>query len=73
MNPAPGQKFVAAAGLAVTAMMVLMKIVPAIPGLFSAYEWLALGAWALIGAALGWRERKTLNTSGPEVTTSVSR
>jgi CHASE2 domain-containing sensor protein len=40
--------------------MILMKIVPAIPGHFSAYEWLALGVWSLLGLALGWRERKVM-------------
>ena len=36
--------------------MILMKIVPFVPGHFSGYEWLALGIWL----ALGWlssRER----------------
>jgi hypothetical protein len=30
--------------------MMLMKIVPAIPGHFTEYEWLALGMWILLGA-----------------------
>jgi hypothetical protein len=30
--------------------MMLMKIVPAIPGHFTVYEWLALGIWILLGA-----------------------
>src|SRR5436189_257688 len=48
---------VAAIGVAVGLGMILMKIVPAIPGHFSGYEWLALAVWGLIGMGLGWRER----------------
>jgi hypothetical protein len=34
----------------VSIAMMLMKIVPAIPGHFTVYEWLALGIWILLGA-----------------------
>jgi len=37
--------------------MILMKIVPGIPGHFSGYEWLALGVWILLGIALHWRAK----------------
>jgi CHASE2 domain-containing sensor protein len=37
--------------------MILMKIVPGIPGHFSGYEWLALAIWSLIGLSLNWRRR----------------
>ena len=33
--------------------MVLMKIVPMVPGHFSVREWLALGVWIALGAAAG--------------------
>jgi basic amino acid/polyamine antiporter, APA family len=53
----PGQKslstvewIVAMSGLLVAIAMLLMKIVPAIPGHFTAYEWLALGIWIALGA-----------------------
>jgi amino acid transporter len=36
-------------GLFVAIAMVLMKIVPAVPGHFTVYEWLALGVWILFG------------------------
>jgi hypothetical protein len=29
--------------------MILMKIVPYVPGHFSGYEWLALGIWVALG------------------------
>jgi basic amino acid/polyamine antiporter, APA family len=53
----PGQQalstiewIVATLGLLVALAMLLMKVVPAIPGHFTAYEWLALGIWIAIGA-----------------------
>src|SRR5207244_3363252 len=54
MGPAPRERLVAAVGVAVGLGMILMKIVPAIPGHFSGYEWLALAVWGLIGLGLGW-------------------
>jgi APA family basic amino acid/polyamine antiporter len=41
---------VASFGLLVAIAMILMKIVPAIPGHFTIYEWLALGVWIALGA-----------------------
>ena len=41
---------VASFGLLVAIAMMLMKVVPAIPGHFTVYEWLALGIWILLGA-----------------------
>ena len=53
----PGQSKLAAVewlvagfGLLVAIVMLLMKIVPAIPGHFTVYEWLALGTWIALGA-----------------------
>ena len=42
--------FVAGFGLLVAIAMLLMKVVPAIPGHFTIYEWLALGIWIALGA-----------------------
>jgi K+ transporter len=39
----------AAFGLLVTGTMVLVKVLPAVPGHFTRYEWLALAVWAAIG------------------------
>jgi hypothetical protein len=33
--------------------MILMKVLPAVPGHFDRYEWLALGVWVALGAVLG--------------------
>ena len=57
MGPPPRERFVALVGLIVGLLMILMKIVPGIPGHFSRYEWLALGIWSMIGLGLSWRQR----------------
>jgi amino acid transporter len=59
MRPAPSQRLIAMLGVVLCIFMVLMKIVPAIPGHFTAYEWLALALWILLGVGLNWRERVT--------------
>jgi APA family basic amino acid/polyamine antiporter len=41
---------VAGLGLLVAIAMMLMKVVPAVPGHFTVYEWLALGIWIALGA-----------------------
>ena len=43
-------------GLIVAIAMILMKIVPAVPGHFTVYEWLALGGWSALGAVARRRE-----------------
>jgi basic amino acid/polyamine antiporter, APA family len=58
MGPPPGQRIVAAFGVVVGFMMILMKVVPAVPGHFSIYEWLALAVWIALGILLGLRARK---------------
>jgi basic amino acid/polyamine antiporter, APA family len=45
-----GEWFVAGFGLLVAVAMLLMKVVPAIPGHFTVYEWLALVIWIALGA-----------------------
>src|SRR6202795_777379 len=52
MRPPLGQRLVAAVGVLVGLMMILMKVVPVIPGHFTAYEWLALAIWIVLGAIL---------------------
>jgi len=67
MRPARHQRMVAALGVFLGLMMILMKIIPAIPGHFSGYEWLALAIWSAVGLGLNWRGKavslqKWLNT-----------
>ncbi|HXZ41318.1 MAG TPA: APC family permease [Terriglobales bacterium] len=59
VQPAPSQRVVAALGVVLCILMVLMKVVPVVPGHFTVYEWLALATWILLGLALNWRERAT--------------
>ena len=46
----PSARRAAWAGAAVSAAIVLMKIVPAVPGSFTRAEWIALAAWSAVGA-----------------------
>ena len=52
-----GELFVATLGLFVAIAMILMKIVTAIPGHFTMYEWLALAIWIVLGALSHRRAR----------------
>jgi APA family basic amino acid/polyamine antiporter len=52
MRPKPLEQIIAMTGVVVSLLMILMKIVPVVPGHFSAYEWLALGIWSLMGLTL---------------------
>jgi len=57
MRPAGRERLIAILGVLVGLAMILMKLVPRIPGAFSGYEWFALAVWVMIGALLGWRGR----------------
>ncbi len=48
----PAESMIAVFGLLVGITLVLMKLLPFIPGHFSVYEWIALGIWIAIGAGL---------------------
>jgi amino acid transporter len=45
-------KALAVLGAAVSAAIVLIKIVPGVPGSFGAAEWIALGCWCVLGLSL---------------------
>jgi len=53
MKPAWGGRAAALAGLTVTSLMVLAKMVPVVPGHFTRYEWIALALWGGLGFAVG--------------------
>jgi APA family basic amino acid/polyamine antiporter len=53
-----GARLVAGFALLVGIAMALMKIVPAVPGHFTVYEWLALGVWIMLGI-VSYRKIKT--------------
>src|SRR5215469_562613 len=52
LSPTIGGRKMAALGAMVTLLLVLMKILPFVPGHFSRYEWLALFLWCALGAAV---------------------
>jgi APA family basic amino acid/polyamine antiporter len=54
--PAASGKLVATVGVCVAGAMVLMKVVPGVPGNFHSYEWWALWIWIVLGIALVRRE-----------------
>jgi amino acid transporter len=49
MTTNPLDRVAAAFGILVTSLMVLVKVLPVIPGHFTRYEWLALAIWASLG------------------------
>jgi basic amino acid/polyamine antiporter, APA family len=59
--------FIAGFGLFVAVAMLLMKIVPGIPGHFSVYEWLALTAWIALGALSHRRAVSPKKVAGAEL------
>jgi hypothetical protein len=63
MGPPARERLVALVGMTVGLLMILMKVVPAVPGSFSGYEWLALGIWISIGLGLGWRARSGISSA----------
>ena len=55
MGPPARERLVAAGGVSIAGLMILMKVVPAVPGHFTSYEWLSLAMWIALGAVLGQR------------------
>lgn len=53
-----GLRAIAVVGMVVSASLMLMKLVPAIPGHFTRAEWIALGVWLAIGLLLRRRPGK---------------
>jgi hypothetical protein len=49
--------FAAAAGAVVALAVVAIKVVPGIPGSFTAAEWIAFGLWSVLGLAF-WVARR---------------
>lgn len=52
MSPPVKGRLAAGFGLVVTSLMILVKLVPVVPGHFTKYEWMALAIWLGLGAAL---------------------
>jgi basic amino acid/polyamine antiporter, APA family len=67
MKPSFRGRAAAMFGLLVTAVMVLVKVVPIIPGHFTRYEWMALAVWAGLGALI----RRSRNLGGQAAEPSI--
>src|SRR6266849_2426726 len=52
MKPSFRGRAAAMFGLLVTSLMVLVKVVPVVPGHFTRYEWMALALWSGLGALM---------------------
>ena len=52
MRPNLRGRAAAAFGLLVTGLMVLVKVVPVVPGHFTRYEWIALAIWIVLGVLI---------------------
>jgi basic amino acid/polyamine antiporter, APA family len=57
MRPRMADRLIAVLGAMVGLAMILMKVLPFVPGSFSGWEWLALGLWIILGALLGKSDR----------------
>ena len=53
MKPRIADRLIAVLGAFVGLAMILMKLLPFVPGSFSSWEWLALGFWIVLGTLLG--------------------
>jgi len=49
----------------VTSTMILVKLVPLVPGHFTSHEWIALAIWGVLGAAVR-TSRKSEQQREPE-------
>jgi len=52
MKPPWLRRAAAVFGLIVTSVMILVKLVPLVPGHFTSHEWIALATWGMLGAAV---------------------
>ncbi len=59
LSPTAAGRRIAGAGVLVTALMVVLKLLPFVPGHFSVYEWIALLLWCGLGAAIRNRSART--------------
>jgi len=63
LSPTAGGRKMALIGTTVTFLMVLMKVLPFVPGHFTRYEWIALFLWCALGAAVKNRKPATMTVS----------
>jgi hypothetical protein len=61
MKPPWKRRSAAVFGLIVTSVMILVKVVPLVPGHFTWHEWIALAIWGALGAAVRASRHRTPN------------
>ena len=68
MKPQGIKRSAAIFGLLVTTVMILVKVLPWIPGHFTWHEWVALTIWAVLGAVIrATRQRSPILQQEPEM------
>ena len=70
MKPSFRGRAAAMFGLVVTSLMVLVKVVPIVPGHFSRYEWMALTVWAALGVLIRASRNRRQQVAGFAIQTS---
>ena len=72
MKPPWRRRSAAVFGLIVTSVMILVKVVPLIPGHFTSREWIALAIWAALGAMVRTsRKRDDVHTESEAAVATV--
>src|SRR6201984_3196624 len=66
MKPPWRRRSAAVFGLIVTSVMILVKVVPLVPGHFTSHEWIALAIWGALGAAVRTTRRSDQQQRAPE-------
>jgi amino acid transporter len=61
----------AAIGCAVSVAIVLMKVIPGVPGSFTTAEWMAFVAWSSLGLAFWLARPPTINSQGSTLNSQV--
>jgi amino acid transporter len=70
MKPPWRRRSAAVFGLLVTTVMILVKLVPVVPGHFTSHEWIALAIWGALGVAVRTtRKSDQQHAREPEVAT----
>ena len=72
MKPPWPRRAAAVFGLVVTSIMILVKLVPLVPGHFTSHEWIALAIWGALGALIRtsrqreWRQQPEMEVANVE-------
>ncbi len=62
MRPPPLGRAAALTGVVVTTLMIVIKVLPQVPGHFTIYEWIALAVWIGLGLALRRRSGEAIRS-----------